>query len=49
MKNRKKVARRNRMWREPTGNSTDKWANSYVALKQNATAREELKELGSLG
>ena len=45
MKYRKRTARRNRMWREPTGNSTDKWANSYVALKQNATAREELKEI----
>tara|TARA_B100000767_G_scaffold254678_1_gene260254 strand:- start:750 stop:884 length:135 start_codon:yes stop_codon:yes gene_type:complete len=43
MNYRKPTARRNRKWRWPTGNSKDKWANSYVALKQNATAKEALK------
>lgn len=45
MNYRKTIARRNRMWREPTGNSKDKWANSYEALKQNANAKEALKEI----
>ena len=40
MNYRKTAARRNRKWRWPTGNSKDKWANSYVALKHNANAKE---------
>ena len=40
MNYRKTAARRNRKWRWPNGNSKDKWANSYVALKHNANAKE---------